>query len=99
MFSLLRFRRLCGSVAVLLIGTWLTSCPASNAASSDPASIREAQLRFVTNLCDRDPVEGRWEGLRNLSPGVPCLRHPENKSFFDQEIAGLMHNLPSAVTR
>ena len=49
MFSLQRLRPLCGSVVVLLIGTWVASCSSSDAASSDPASIREAQLRFVKN--------------------------------------------------
>jgi len=96
MFSLLRFRRLCGSVAVLLIGTWLTSCSGSNAASSDPASIREAQLRFVTNYVTAIRSKDARKVYETFHPVYRACVSPENKSFFDQEIAGLMHNLPSA---
>jgi hypothetical protein len=95
MFSL---RRLCGSVVVLLIatslGTWLTSCSGSNAASFDPASIREAQLRFVKNYVTALRSKDAQKVFENFHPAYRACVSPESKSYFDW-VTKLMGDLPS----
>jgi hypothetical protein len=94
MFSLQRFRRLCGSVVVLLIGTCLTSCSRSKAASSDPASIREAQLQFVKNYVTALRSKDAQKVFENFHPAYRACVSPENKSSFDW-VTRLMGDLPS----
>jgi hypothetical protein len=96
MSSYHRLVRLCAPAVVLLIGTCLTSCSGSNAASSDPASIREAQLRFVTKYVTAIRSKDARKVYETFHPVYRACVSPENKSFFDQEIAHLMSDLPSA---
>jgi hypothetical protein len=94
-FSLQRLRRLCGSVVVLLIGTWVTSCSGSDAASSDPASIREAQLRFVKNYVAAIRSKDTQKVFETFHTAYRGCVSPENKWFFDRDFARMGGDLPS----
>lgn len=96
MFPYHRVRRLCDSVVPCLIVTCIVTCSCSDAASSDPASIRDAQLRFVKIYVDGLRSRDAQKVVQTYHPAYRACISPANKSFIDQDIARQMGSVPSS---
>jgi hypothetical protein len=71
-----------------------TSCRSSSeAASSDPASIREAQLRFVKNYVEAVKSKDIMKVEQTLHPKYRACISPQNQPFLDFMFS--KHNQPN----
>ena len=95
MLSRHRFARLRGPAVLLLTVVFATSWSYSDTASSDPPSIREAQLRFVKNYVTAIRSKDAQKVLQTFHPAYRACVIPASQSFVDFVISRRMHDLPS----